>query len=74
MATIANDASGSGSIPAPVPPSVPLQVNATSAGDEWETDSSGSEREGEEFMEDLLAADLDDWEYGNCMVQISYRH
>jgi hypothetical protein len=73
MATLVNDASGgsgaSGSISAPVPPVVTLQVDAIAAEGDWETDDdSGSERDGEEFMEDLLAADLDDWEYGHCTV------
>jgi hypothetical protein len=63
MATVANDAA-QGGLPAAVP-EAPLHHD-TRADSEANEDETESEFDGEELYEDILAADLDDWEYGDC--------
>jgi hypothetical protein len=73
MATVVKDAAP-GSLPAKVP-EAPLHHDARADGeanDDDDDDVTESEFDGEELYEDILAADLDKWEYGECGSTLSH--
>jgi hypothetical protein len=70
MATVVKD-TAAGTLPAPLP-DVPVHVDARPDLNA-ESDDSDSDFEDEELYEDILAADMEDWEYGDGILHLAFR-